>query len=163
VRDPEALTAALDQAAEELGPIEVLQYSPIPQKEFLKPVLETTVDDLVAAVEFSVVGPVTAVNQVMPGMRLLGRGSVLFINGGSGARPNAKVGGTSIAFAGEGAYATMINEVLAAENIHVGQLIIPNGITPGHPTHDPDVLADRVWAMHTERDSFRTFVDEGPA
>ena len=161
VRDPEALRAALDQAAEELGPIEILQYSPIPQKEFLKPVLETTVDDLVAAVEFSVVGPVTAVNQVLPGMRLLGRGSVLFINGGSGARPNAKVGGTSIAFAGEGAYATMINEVLAAENIHVGQLIIPNGITPGHPTHDPDVLADRVWAMHTERDTFRVLVEAG--
>ena len=161
VRDPDALRAALDQAAEELGPIEILQYSPIPQKEFLKPVLETTVDDLAAALEFSVVGPVTALNQVLPGMRLLGRGSVLFINGGSGARPNAKVGGTSIAFAGEGAYATMVNEVLAAENIHVGQLIIPNGITPGHPTHDPDVLADRVWAMHTERDTFRVFVGAG--
>src|SRR4051794_37792262 len=46
VRDPKALTAALDQAANDLGTIEVLQYSPLPQKEFLRPVLETTTHDL---------------------------------------------------------------------------------------------------------------------
>lgn len=160
VREPAALSAALGRAADELGPIEVLQYSPLPQKEFLKPVLETTASDLTAAVEFSVYGPVAAVDQVLPGMRALGRGSVLFVNGGSGARPNPHVAGTSIAFAGEGAYAMMINEVLAPENIHVGQLIIPGGITRGHPTHDPDVLADDVWSMHTGRSTFRVFVED---
>ncbi len=105
VRDPEALTAALQQAADDLGPIEVLQSSPVPQAEFMHSVLHTTVADLSGAIEFSVYGPVTAVHQVLPGMRGLGRGTVLFVNGGSGARPNAKVAGTSIAFAGEGAYA----------------------------------------------------------
>ncbi len=34
----------------------------------------------------------------------------------------------------------MLHTALAGYNIHVGQLIIPAGITPGHPTHDPDVL-----------------------
>jgi hypothetical protein len=97
----ESLVAALGQASEELGTIEVLEYSPIPQREFLRPVLETTVDDLTAAVEFSVLGPVTAVEQVLPGMRSLGRGTVPFVNGGSGARPNPNVAGTSVAFAGE--------------------------------------------------------------
>ena len=92
-------------------------------------------------------------------MRALGRGTVLFVNGGSGARPNPKVAGTSIAFAAEGAYATMLHTALAEENIHVGQLIIPGGITPGHPTHDPDVLADRLWTMHTSRDTFRVFAE----
>ena len=87
VRDPTSLTAALDGATRDLGPIEVLEYSPLPQKEFLRPVLETTTDDLAAAIEFSVYGPVTAVGQVLPGMRRLGRGSILFVNGGSGARP----------------------------------------------------------------------------
>ena len=36
VRDPKSLTAALDRAAQDLGPIEVLEYSPIPQPEFLR-------------------------------------------------------------------------------------------------------------------------------
>ena len=159
VRDPEALTVALRRAADDLGPIEVLQYSPVPQAAFMRPVLDTAVADLTGAIEFSVYGPVTAVHQVLPGLRQLGRGTVLFVNGGSGARPNPKVAGTSIAFAGEAAYASMLHTALAAENVHVGQLIIPGGITPGHPTHDPDVLAERLWTMHTGRDTFRVFAE----
>jgi NADP-dependent 3-hydroxy acid dehydrogenase YdfG len=162
VRDPEALTAALERAAQDLGPVEVLQYSPLPQKEFLRPVLETTADDLVGAVEFSIIGPVTAVQQVLPGMRALGRGSILFVNGGSGARPNPKVAGTSIAFAGEGAYAKMLHETLADDGIHVAQLIIPGAIEPGHPTNDPAVLADNLWHLHTDRGDFRAFAEPMP-
>ena len=159
VREPDSLVAALQRAEEDLGPIEVLQYSPIPQPEFLRPVLDTSLDDITGAVELSLYGPVSAVQQVLPGMRSIGRGTVLFVNGGSGARPNPKVAGTSIAFAGEGAYASMLHTALAEENIHVGQLIIPGGITPGHSTHDPDVLADRLWTMHTSRDTFRVFAE----
>lgn len=72
-------------------------------------------DDLAGAVAFSIHGPVTAVHRVLPGMRALGRGSILFVNGGSGARPNPKVAGTSIAFAGEAAYARMLHDTLAPE------------------------------------------------
>jgi NAD(P)-dependent dehydrogenase (short-subunit alcohol dehydrogenase family) len=159
VRDADSLRIALDRATQELGPIEVLEYSPLPQKEFLRPVLETTAADLEGAVEFSVYGPVTAVHQVLQGMRFLGRGTVLFINGSSGARPNPNAAGTSIAFAGESAYGRMLHETLGKENIHVGQLIIPGAITPGHPTHDPDVLADTLWRMHTNRGDFRVFAE----
>jgi NAD(P)-dependent dehydrogenase (short-subunit alcohol dehydrogenase family) len=162
VRDPKSLTAALHRAAQDLGPIEVLEYSPLPQKEFLRPVLETTTDDLAAAIEFSVYGPVTAVGQVLPGMRALGRGSILFVNGGSGARPNPKVAGTSIAFAGEAAYARMLHDTLASEAIQVGQLIIPGAIQIGHPTHDPDILAGRLWHLHTHPNEFRVFADDMP-
>ena len=160
VRDAASLTAALDRAAATLGPVEVLQYSPVPQEEFLRPVLETTPDELAGALEFSVHGPIAAVNQLLPGMRALGRGTVLFVNGGSAARPNPQVAGTSIAFAGESAYAQMLHEVLAVEGVHVGQLIIPGAITPGHPRNDPSVLADTLWAMHTERGPFRRFADD---
>ncbi|MGW6511415.1 SDR family NAD(P)-dependent oxidoreductase, partial [Streptomyces niveus] len=38
VQDPAALAAALDAAASDLGPVEVLQYSPIPHRDFMKPV-----------------------------------------------------------------------------------------------------------------------------
>lgn len=159
VREPDALGCALQRAADDLGTIEILQYSPIPQREFLRTVLETTLDDLTGAVEFSIYGPVIAVQHVLPGMRSLGRGTLLFVNGGSGARPNPNVAGTSIAFAGEGAYASMLHTALVADDVHVGQLIIPGGITPGHPTHDPGVLAEKLWTMHTARDTFRVFAE----
>lgn len=159
VREPAALTAALDRAAAELGTVDVLEYSPIPQREFLRPVLDTTRADLAAAVEFSLFGPLAAVQHVLPGMRQRGEGTLLFVNGASAARPNPNVAGTSIAFAAESAYARMLHTALAGSGVHVAQLIVPGAITPGHPTHDPGVLADRLWAMHTARAGFRDYAE----
>ncbi|MCD2189041.1 SDR family NAD(P)-dependent oxidoreductase [Actinomycetospora soli] len=158
-RDPAALARTLERITETVGPIEVLQYSPLPQKDFLRPVLETTAADLVGPVETSIYGPVAAVHQVLPGMRFLGRGTVLFVNGGSGARPSSRVAGTSIAFAGLGAFATMLHDEVAADGVHVAQLIIPGAIEPGHPRKDPAVLGGTLWSMHTGRDEFRVFAE----
>lgn len=160
VRDHDALRAALDAAAADLGPTDVLQYSPLPAKEFLRPVLETTVDDLQPAIEFSVYGPLVAIHHVMQHMRFRGGGTVLLVNGGSAVRPVPKFAGTSVAFAGESALGAMLHDALAPDGIHVAQLIIPGGIIPGHPRKDPTVLAERLWSMHNERGDFRTFAGD---
>jgi short-subunit dehydrogenase len=160
VRDREALTGALDAAAADLGPIRVLQYSPLPRPEFLKPVLETGVDDLASAFAFSVSGPVAAVQQVLPGMREAGGATILLVNGASAATPNPKVAGTSVAFAGESAYGAMLHEALAPEGVHVGQLIIPGAIRPGNGAFDPDALAQTLWEMHRDRGVFRQVAGE---
>ncbi|MFB7308509.1 SDR family NAD(P)-dependent oxidoreductase [Streptomyces sp. NPDC056192] len=159
VSDPDSLQAALDAAATLLGPIEVLQYSPIPHRDFMKPVLDTSSGDLAAPLAFSVHGPATAVQQVLPGMRQLGRGTVMFVNGGTAVRPHPDRAGTSVAFAAESAYGQMLHDALQAENIHVAQLIIPGAITPGDPRKDPDVLADTLWQLHTGRGPYRTFAE----
>ena len=157
VRDPASIAAALENATETLGPIEVLQYSPLPQKDFMRPVLETTPADLVGPVEFSIYGPVAAVHQVLPGMRFLGenRGTILFVNGGSAVKPGRGVTGTSIAFAGQAAYAQLLNEVLGEEGIQVSQLIIGGRIIEGDVEKGPDVLAGLLWDLHAKRDTFR--------
>lgn len=160
VRDCDALRAALDAAADQLGPIEVLQYSPIPARDFMKPVLDTDAADLVAPIEQSVYGTVTAARQVLPGMRTLGRGTILLVNGGSAVRPGPNVTGTSVAFAAESAYGQLLHDALAPENIHVAQLIIPRGIGGGEPSHEPSALADRLWSIHSQRGEFRTFAAE---
>jgi len=157
VRDRPSLVAALEQAASRLGPIEVLQYSPLPAKEFMRPVLETVADDLVGPVEFSIYGPATAAHQVIPGMRSLGGGTLLFVNGSSAVRARDGVTGTAVAFAGESAYAELLHGALADEGIHVGQLIIPLGIGGGDPAHEPEVLADTLWRMHAEKGEFRVY------
>ncbi|MEV0180460.1 SDR family NAD(P)-dependent oxidoreductase [Streptomyces sp. NPDC050625] len=160
VRDPEALAAALAAAGEEVGPVEVLQYSPVPQRDFMRPVLETTHQDLLGPVEFSVYGPVVAVQQVLPGMRALGRGTILFVNGGSAVVPHPERAGTSIAFAAESAYGHLLHDRLAAEGIHVAQLVVPGSIVPGHPRKDPAVLAETLWGMHQDRHGFRHYADD---
>ena len=163
VRDPQSIAAALEQVTETLGPIEVLQYSPLPQKDFMRPVLETTPADLTGPIEFSIYGPVAAVHQVLPGMRFLPEGSnpsILFVNGGSAVKPGRNVTGTSVAFAGQAAYAQLLHEVLGEEGIYVGQLIIGGRIIEGDQEKDPAVLADHLWELHTKRDTFRTQVAE---
>lgn len=160
VRDPESLIAALDRAGQELGHFEVLSYNPLPQKEFLRPLLESTVTDIKAAVEFSVYGPVAAVHQVLQGMRFLKRGSVLFVNGGSAVQPVQHFAGTSIGFAGETAYAEMLDQAMKDEPIYVGQLIIPGAIIPGDEQKGPEVLAEKLWQMHSERSEFRVYATE---
>jgi NADP-dependent 3-hydroxy acid dehydrogenase YdfG len=162
VLDRSSLTTALHEADGALGPVEVLQFSPVPRADFMKPVLETSADDLDAPLDFSVKGPVTAVNAVLPGMRALGRGTVLFVNGGSAVRPHPERAGTSIAFAAESAYAQMLHEALAPENIHVAQLIVPGAIRPGAEHSSPDVLAGRLFDIHSRRDGFRHFAEPMP-
>ncbi|KIF71613.1 dehydrogenase [Streptomyces sp. AcH 505] len=159
VRDPAALTAALADAASALGPVEVLQYSPLPHRDFMKPVLETTAADLQAPFEFSVQGPVTAVRQVLPWMLAEGRGTILFVNGGTAVQPHSERAGTSVAFAAESAYAQMLHETLTDRRVHVAQLIIPGAITAGDPRKDPGVLAGTLWTMHRERTGFRHFAE----
>ncbi|GGZ99413.1 SDR family NAD(P)-dependent oxidoreductase [Streptomyces purpurascens] len=162
VLDPASLTTALREASETLGPIEILQYSPVPRADFMKPVLDTSADDLEAPLSFSVKGPVTAVHAVLPGMRALGRGTLLFVNGGSAVRPHPDRAGTSIAFAGESAYARMLHDALAPENIHAAQLIIPGAIRPDAEHSSPEVLARRLYDLHTERDGFRHYAEPLP-
>jgi hypothetical protein len=56
----------------------------------------------------------------------------------------------------------MLHDTLGSEGIQVGQLIVPGAIRPGHPTHDPDVLAGRLWYLHTHPQEFRVFAEEMP-
>ncbi|OKK16343.1 dehydrogenase [Streptomyces sp. CB00455] len=163
VLDPASLTAALREAADTLGPVEILQFSPVPRGDFMKPVLDTAATDLDDPLAFSVKGPVTCVNAVLPGMRELGRGTLLFVNGSSAVRPNPNVAGTSIAFAAESAYAAMLHDALAGENIHVAQLIVPGAIRSDAEHSSPRALAERLYAIHTERGGFRHYAEPMPA
>ena len=164
VRDPSGLAQALESVAETLGPIEVLQYSPLPQKDFMRPVMETTPADLVGPVEFSIYGPVAAVHQVVPGMRFLpgeNRGTILFVNGGTALTPREGFVGTSIAFAGQAAYLQILHEVLKEDGIHVAQLVIGGAIVEGDEEKDPAKLADVLWDLHAERNKLRVEVATG--
>lgn len=72
VLNPDSLSTALRRAGEELGPVEILQFSPVPRANFMKPVLDTSPADLDDPLAFSIKGPMTCVNAVLPGMRARG-------------------------------------------------------------------------------------------
>lgn len=155
IRDADGLASAIATLAERLGPVEVLEYSPLPAKEFMKPILETAVDDVRGPLEFSVVGAVAATQAVIGPMREAGHGTILFTTGGAAVNPYPARAGVGISFAGEVAYARMLHEELADQGVHVAHTAIGGRIAPGDD-HEPGDVAEVLWRHHTERDGFQT-------
>lgn len=154
IRDASALSSAISTLTGRLGPAEVLEYSPLPAREFMKPILETGVDDVRGPLEFSVLGAVGAATTVLGPMVERKSGTILFTTGGAAIRPYPARAGVGISFAGEVAYARMLHEELADRGIHVGHTAIAGRIAPGGD-HEPDEVAGVLWRHHTERGEFQ--------
>jgi NADP-dependent 3-hydroxy acid dehydrogenase YdfG len=154
IRDATALSSAIGSLADRLGAIEVLEYSPVPAREYMKPVLETTVDDVRAALGFSVLGAVAALRTVIEPMLERGSGTILFTTGGAAINPNPARTGVGISFAGEVVYARMLHDELRGRGIHVGHTAIGGSIAPDGD-HHPDDVADILWRHHIERGDFQ--------
>jgi NADP-dependent 3-hydroxy acid dehydrogenase YdfG len=154
IRDAEALSSAIESLAQGLGPVEVLEYSPLPAREFMKPILETSVDDVRGPLEFSVLGAVAAVTTVVQPMLERGSGTILFTTGGAAINPYPLRAGVGISFAAEVAYARMLHDELAARGIHVGHTAIAGRIAPGE-AHEPEDVAEVLWQHHVERSTFQ--------
>jgi NADP-dependent 3-hydroxy acid dehydrogenase YdfG len=157
IRDAEALAGAIRSLAERLGPVEVLEYSPLPAKEFMKPILETSVEDVRGPLEFSVLGAVAAATAVLGPMVEAGSGSILFTTGGAAIKPYPERAGVGVSFAGEVAYARMLHEALAPKGVHVAHTAIAGRIAPGE-AHEPDDVADLIYRHHAERGDFQTLI-----
>jgi NADP-dependent 3-hydroxy acid dehydrogenase YdfG len=155
IRDSDALTAAIRSLAGRLGEVEVLEYSPLPAPEFMKPILETTVDDVRGPIEFSILGAVAATQAVVGPMRDAGRGTIMFTTGGAAINPYPLRAGVGISFAGEVAYARMLHDELADSGIHVAHTAIGGRIAPGMD-HEPSDVADVLWSHHVDRGAFQT-------
>jgi NADP-dependent 3-hydroxy acid dehydrogenase YdfG len=158
VLTPASLEAALERAAAELGAITALQYSPLPSRDYLKPVLEMTPELALEALQFSALGLVHAARAVLPAMREAGSGSIILINGGTSVKARAGFAGTSVAFPAESAYGEMLHDALAGEGIRVKQLVIPGGIPQLQMANGIDGVADRIWDLHAVAGPFRTML-----
>ncbi len=158
VREPASLETALAQAAAVLGPVTALQYSPLPSRDYLKPVLDLTPELALEALRFSALGLIHAVRAVLPAMRQAGTGSIILINGGTSVKARAGFAGTSVAFPAESAYGEMLHDALEDEGIRVSQLVIPGGIPQLQLANGIDGVADRIWDLHATAGEFRTML-----
>jgi NADP-dependent 3-hydroxy acid dehydrogenase YdfG len=155
IRDHAALTRAIRSLADELGPVEVLEYSPLPSREFMKDLFDTDVEDVRGPLEFSVLGAVAATRAVLDPMREADRGTILFTTGGAAINPYPARAGVGISFAGEVAYARMLHDALADPGVHVAHTAIGGSIAPGGD-HEPDDVAELLWRHYAEPGEFQT-------
>lgn len=158
VLDPAALKSALAAAAADLRPTTTLQYSPLPSRDYLQPVLDLTPELALEALQFSALGLIHAVQTVLPSMRDRGEGSIILINGGTSVKARADFAGTSVAFPAESAYGQMLHNVLESEGVRVRQLVIPGGIPQLQLPHGVDDIAGRIWELQACEGPFRTML-----
>jgi short-subunit dehydrogenase len=159
VRSAEAVHTALDELVEKLGPPVVLCVSPLPDVSTIKPVAETTEEDLRAGLELGVVGTAAAVQHVLPAMRERGRGTLLFTTGSAVLKPNPDRAASGIVNAAQATYFEMLHATLAPEGVHVAHTVIVGPIGGDHG-HDPATIAEAMWAQHTEPGDLRKVIGD---
>ncbi|MFI9778581.1 SDR family NAD(P)-dependent oxidoreductase [Streptomyces sp. NPDC051956] len=171
VTDEKALTSALHAAADALGHIGVLSYSPAPVWEHsddgslpdlaamgLTGTLETTAASARAQFDLVVGGALTAAAAVLPAMREARDGALLFTTGRSAVTPIPILGNAGIAQAGLRNWAGGAHTELAPEGVYVGHLCVGVPILPGTGDGDPDAIADRWYDLSRARNTFETTI-----
>jgi NADP-dependent 3-hydroxy acid dehydrogenase YdfG len=172
ITDRVALGRAIADAGRELGPIDVLEFSPTPRAADLAvaPFTDaagTTVESLAPHVELHLYGSVAAVNQVLPGMKERRTGTILLTAGAVSSRMIVPmITNVSIAVTALRNYALNLNAALDGTGVYAAHVSIAANIGQGRPGSEPDVVADEYWKLHVARDQADFYyhdLDDAPA
>jgi NADP-dependent 3-hydroxy acid dehydrogenase YdfG len=161
VTDRTALTAALDNAGERFGAIDVLHYSAAAAgpSEAVRGTgaLDVTVTNLGPQIECICYGAITATRTVLPAMLAAGSGTLLYTTGASSVTPAPVFVSVGMAGAALRKWVLNLNGALADKGIYAGHVAIGAWIagTPGAPesakAKQPDDIARLYWQLHTNR------------
>lgn len=168
VTDRSGLCAALANAEDHLGPIDVLEYSPGPTVTDLSraPIVEATqvtVDSLLPQLDLYLLGGVTAVQYVLPRMLKRRSGTILVTSGaGSGPMVIPQVANAQIATAGMRNWIINLHTALSGQGVYAAHVAIAAYIGQGRPASEPHVIADTYWRLHTERTDAELFYNDMP-
>ncbi|MEU4393799.1 SDR family NAD(P)-dependent oxidoreductase [Kribbella sp. NPDC023855] len=150
--DPDQVGAALDAMQIDLGPIDVLAYTPGPGGAAITTASDVSVDSASAQFSLHVLGAVSAVQHVLPAMLTRGTGTVLLTTGASSVIPVPALGNVGIAMAGLRNWALALHHELAPRGVHVATITIATGIRTGDGANDPDAIAAHYVDLHERRD-----------
>jgi NAD(P)-dependent dehydrogenase (short-subunit alcohol dehydrogenase family) len=136
----------------DLGPVDVLAFTPGPGGAVIASACDVTVDAAVAQFELHVLGAVSAVQHVLPAMLARGTGTVLLTTGASSVVPVPALGNVGIAMAALRNWALALHYELAPRGVHVATVTIATGIRAGDGANDPDAIAARYVDLSERRD-----------
>lgn len=143
--DETALRAALDAAAAELGPPDVVVYNAAIIQADAPGELSVRAHQEAWAV--NVVGALNAAAHVAPGMAQRGSGTFLVTGGMPEAEP-AYVS-LSLGKAGVRALVELLDKQYGPSGVHVATITVAGAVAPG-TAFDPDDIAEHYWRLHTQ-------------
>jgi NAD(P)-dependent dehydrogenase (short-subunit alcohol dehydrogenase family) len=94
-------------------------------------------------------GFLLAIQAVLPAMRVAGHGSILLTGGGSALNPTATGASLGVGKAAQRSLLLSLAKELEGSGIRAATLTIRGFIQRG-TDFDPDLLADHMWALHTQ-------------
>lgn len=163
----EAIPALVQQIEEKSGPVHTAVFAPLGNFRML-PAVDLTAASLRDLMTILSLAPVEIVRAVLPGMLARGDGAIVIADGLSAVTPMPGMSGPGPAFAAARNYILGLHEEIKdrgvfAGMLHIGAMIdnstglraaVANGLPINDPrfaTIDPDVLADEIWSLATER------------
>lgn len=160
VTDLAALKLALQAAKQDLGSIDVLEFSPYAGPSHFKYVLDTTPANVLEEVNNYLLPAILSVNEVLPDMISNGSGAILFTTGLSSMFPLPPLGNVGIVMSGLRNYATNLHHELKEKGIYIGHLSIGTFIQPG-TEGDPDLIAEAWFNLYESKNRFEETFPQG--
>lgn len=156
VTDPAGLRSALDKAAAEHGPAEVVVYNAglIRAHSIADPVT-----DHLHAWAINVGGAITTAAHVLPAMAARGSGTLLF-TGGMPA-PDPAYLSLSVGKAALRALTEALHREYSPVGVHVSTVTVGGAVAPG-TAYDPDDIAEHYWRLSEQaQDDWQPNVTHG--
>jgi NAD(P)-dependent dehydrogenase (short-subunit alcohol dehydrogenase family) len=145
-----SIKAGLAAVKERLGPIDVLEFSPVDATLPLASATEVTHDTAQVQIDFYVHGAIAAVSQVLPDMLRRRSGTILFTTSAASVYPTPMFGNTGPAMAWLRNWAYALHAAVAPKGVQVGHVAI--GASVGQqPGAAPEAIAPLYWQLHTMR------------
>lgn len=169
VTDPLGVARAFEQIRAERGPAEVLVYNA--GSGFWKAAEELTPAEFEQSFRVNALGLLVAAQQVLPGMRQLGRGQIVVVGATASLRGRARTAGFAAAKAAQRSLAQSLARQCAPEGIHVSLLIIDGGIdVAGAPADNrsaqrlrpEDIASEAIHLVRQDRSAWTFELDLRP-
>lgn len=113
-------------------------------------VLAETAESLTQDFTVNVAGLLTAVQAALPQLEAQ-KGSVLVTGGGLAKYPHPAYASLALGKAAQANLANSLAQALQPKGIYVGVLQINAQVSDADAVHNPTAIAQRFWAMHTDR------------
>ncbi|MGF7237188.1 MAG: SDR family NAD(P)-dependent oxidoreductase [Frankia sp.] len=143
--DDTALRAALDVAADSLGPPDVVVYNAALIRADSPGTLSVAAH--LHAWSINVIGALTAAAHVAPGMAQRRRGT--FIITGGMPEPDPRYVSLSLGKAGVRTLVTLLDKEYGPSGVHVATVTVTGAVAPD-TAFDPKDIAEHYWQLHTQ-------------
>ncbi|MGI5126140.1 SDR family NAD(P)-dependent oxidoreductase [Pseudonocardia sp. CA-107938] len=143
--DEQALRAALDRAADELGPPAVVVHNTAVIRA--DAVGELSAAELLDTLAVNVGSVLTAAAHTLPGMAARGRGT--FVVTGGMPEPVPAYVSLSLGKAAVRTAVDLLDATYGPAGVHVASVTVGGPVAPG-TAYDPDDIAEHYWTLHTQ-------------